>query len=120
VQKPGVSEGFIVGLRFWLFFLVVFALIGYSAFMSILLGAIGALAAGFIQAWNTSKATDPAKPEADASKVVPEGEIDDAPPRKQRSRYKQKKQRKPPQRPQRRSRQRDARPISRFFGRRSS
>jgi hypothetical protein len=116
VQKPGVSEGFSVGLRFWLFFLVVFAFIGYSAFMSIILGAIGGLAAGFIQAWNTSKATDPAKPEADASKVVPEGEVD-APPRKQRSRYKHKKQRKPPQR---RSRQRDTRPISRFFGRRSS
>ena len=47
--KP--SEGFAAGLKLWLLFLIGFKLLGYPISSSILLGAIGGLAGGWVAAW---------------------------------------------------------------------
>ena len=56
-QEPAVpsSDGIDAGLKYWLFFLVGFVFLGYSAPASIFLGAIGALGGGWITAWWGSK-----------------------------------------------------------------
>lgn len=56
-QPPTVasSDGIDAGLKYWLFFLLGFGLLGYPAPMSILLGGIGALGGGWIIAWWRSK-----------------------------------------------------------------
>lgn len=56
-QPPTVasSDGVDTGLKYWLFFMLGFVYLGYPAPMSILLGAIGALAGGWITAWWGSK-----------------------------------------------------------------
>ncbi|QLE54065.1 hypothetical protein [Nostoc sp. TCL26-01] len=56
-QQPTVasSDGIDAGLKYWLFFLLGFALLGYPAPMSILLGGIGALGGGWTIAWWRSK-----------------------------------------------------------------
>ncbi|WP_066379266.1 MULTISPECIES: hypothetical protein [unclassified Anabaena] len=52
-QPPTVpsSDGIDAGLKYWLFFLLGFGLLGYPAPMSILLGAVGAVGGGWIIAW---------------------------------------------------------------------
>ncbi|BAB76487.1 hypothetical protein ACN23B_24025 [Anabaena sp. FACHB-709] len=56
-QAPVVasSDGIDAGLKYWLFFLLGFGLLGYPAPMSILLGGIGAVGGGWIIAWWRSK-----------------------------------------------------------------
>ena len=56
-QAPTVasSDGVDTGLKYWLFFMLGFVYLGYPAPMSILLGALGALAGGWITAWWGSK-----------------------------------------------------------------
>jgi len=56
-QAPVVasSDGIDAGLKYWLFLLLGFSLMGYSAPMSILLGGIGAIGGGWIIAWWRSK-----------------------------------------------------------------
>ncbi|HIK05519.1 MAG TPA: hypothetical protein IGS40_12540 [Trichormus sp. M33_DOE_039] len=56
-QPPTVpsSDGIDAGLKYWLFFLLGFGLLGYPALMSIVLGGIGALGGGWIIAWWRSK-----------------------------------------------------------------
>ncbi|MBE9004269.1 hypothetical protein IQ259_04305 [Fortiea sp. LEGE XX443] len=56
-QAPTVasSDGIDAGLKYWLFFLLGFVWLGYSAPMSILLGGIGAFGGGWIIAWWGSK-----------------------------------------------------------------
>ena len=56
-QPPAVasSDGVDTGLKYWLFFMLGFVYLGYPAPMSILLGALGALAGGWITAWWGSK-----------------------------------------------------------------
>ncbi|MBH8571503.1 hypothetical protein I8752_00355 [Nostocaceae cyanobacterium CENA369] len=56
-QAPTVasSDGVDAALKYWLFFLLGFVSIGYSAPMSILLGGIGAMGGGWIIAWWGSK-----------------------------------------------------------------
>lgn len=56
-QAPVVasSDGIDAGLKYWLFFLIGFGLLGYPAPMSILLGGIGAVGGGWIIAWWRSK-----------------------------------------------------------------
>ncbi|MEH2325116.1 MAG: hypothetical protein V7K32_16460 [Nostoc sp.] len=49
------SDGVDTGLKYWLFFMLGFVYLGYPAPMSVLLGAIGALAGGWITAWWGSK-----------------------------------------------------------------
>ncbi|MBD1821862.1 hypothetical protein H6F51_05040 [Cyanobacteria bacterium FACHB-DQ100] len=50
-----VSKGFAVGLQIWLLFLISFYGLGYPALFSILLGALGGLASGFIVDWWLTK-----------------------------------------------------------------
>ncbi|MEB3178590.1 MAG: hypothetical protein VKL59_06140 [Nostocaceae cyanobacterium] len=51
-QVIGLYEGVSAGLKFWLFFILAFYfLLGYSPYMSILLGGLGGLAGGWIYAW---------------------------------------------------------------------
>lgn len=53
--KPATNAGFTTGVRFWIFFLICFALLGYSPFLSICLGAVGGIAAGVLDAWVKAK-----------------------------------------------------------------
>ena len=51
-RKPaGLSKGLYIGLQTWLLLLVAFLSLGYRIALSIFFGAIGGLAAGFINAW---------------------------------------------------------------------
>lgn len=56
-QAPSVAsnDGIDAGLKYWLFFLLGFVWLGYSAPLSILLGGMGAIGAGWIIAWWGSK-----------------------------------------------------------------
>jgi hypothetical protein len=54
-QSIASSDGIDAGLKYWLFFLLGFSLLGYPAHISILLGAIAALGGGWIVAWWGSK-----------------------------------------------------------------
>ena len=49
------SDGVDAGLKYWLFFLLSFLLLGYEAPISILLGGLAGLSGGFIFAWWGSK-----------------------------------------------------------------
>ncbi|MEM6752349.1 MAG: hypothetical protein AAF630_05190 [Cyanobacteria bacterium P01_C01_bin.38] len=49
------SDGVDAGLKYWLFFLLSFLLLGYQPPISILLGGIAGLSGGFIFAWWGSK-----------------------------------------------------------------
>lgn len=49
------SDGVDAGLKYWLFFLLSFLLLGYDPPISILLGGIAGLSGGFIFAWWGSK-----------------------------------------------------------------
>ena len=49
------SDGVDAGLKYWLFFLLSFLLLGYQPPISILLGGIAGLSSGFIFAWWGSK-----------------------------------------------------------------
>ena len=57
------------GLRLWLFFLLSFYFLGYPVFLSILLGAIGGLAGGYVAGWWKSK--------DDPSDIQPEEIVDE-------------------------------------------
>ena len=51
-RKPaGLSKGLYIGLQIWMLFLIAFLTLGYRISLSVFLGAIGGLAAGFINAW---------------------------------------------------------------------
>ncbi|MEM7726304.1 MAG: hypothetical protein AAF208_08005 [Cyanobacteria bacterium P01_A01_bin.45] len=54
-QSVASSDGIDAGLKFWLFFLVGFTFLGYSADRGVLLGGIGGFAGGWIYAWWGSK-----------------------------------------------------------------
>ncbi len=49
------SDGVDAGLKYWLFFLLSFLLLGYEPPISILLGGLAGLSGGFIFAWWGSK-----------------------------------------------------------------
>jgi hypothetical protein len=49
------SDGVDAGLKYWLFFLLSFLLLGYEPQISILLGGLAGLGGGFIFAWWGSK-----------------------------------------------------------------
>ncbi|HLO84892.1 MAG TPA: hypothetical protein VK203_07755 [Nostocaceae cyanobacterium] len=49
------NDGIDAGLKYWLFFIMGFTLLGYSAPISIFLGAIGAIGGGWVIAWWRSK-----------------------------------------------------------------
>ncbi|MDZ8052149.1 MAG: hypothetical protein RMX68_001430 [Aulosira sp. ZfuVER01] len=54
-QSVASSDGIDAALKYWLLFLIGFSWLGYPAPMSILLGALGALGAGWMIAWWGSK-----------------------------------------------------------------
>lgn len=54
-QSVASSDGIDAALKYWLLFLIGFSWLGYPAQMSILLGALGALGAGWMIAWWGSK-----------------------------------------------------------------
>lgn len=69
--KPGVNAGFAAGVKYWLFFLLAFTIIGYQPFLSICLGALGGIAAGMIEAWLNPKPDEaPAQSEQPAKAMV--------------------------------------------------
>lgn len=51
----GFSDGFPIALRLWLVFLLSLVLFGYSVPFSILVGAVGGMAGGWVVAWWSSK-----------------------------------------------------------------
>ena len=53
------SKGFAAGIQIWLVFLLAFYVLGYQAPLSIMLGAIAGIAAGFILGWWESKPAPP-------------------------------------------------------------
>jgi len=55
-EKPDTKEGIAAGAVYWIFFMLVFRLLGYTNFLSILLGAIAGLATGVMAAWWSPKA----------------------------------------------------------------
>jgi hypothetical protein len=61
------SDGISAGLKYWLFFLVCFLLLNYSVRLSIVLGAFGGLAAGWIVAWWKSKEQPKTQQQLDAA-----------------------------------------------------
>jgi hypothetical protein len=68
-QTPTVasSEGIDAGLKYWLFFMLGFVLLGYQPTTSILLGAIGGVGGGFTVAWwGAKEETRTQLPEVDA------------------------------------------------------
>lgn len=73
-----ISDGISAGLKLWLFFLLCFYWLGYSALLSIILGAIGAFAGGLLVGWWKTK--DDSAPKAREA-VIPETEA--TPPRRQ-------------------------------------
>ncbi|KAM3099497.1 hypothetical protein ACKFKF_14495 [Phormidesmis sp. 146-12] len=107
-RRQPISKGFSVGLQIWLLFLISLFWLGYSAEMSIVLGAIGGMASGLIVDWWLSKEenTETArKPEVDD-----DGLSDQTKARQKRSRYMGLKQR---------SQKRKQSPGWRVFGKKS-
>jgi hypothetical protein len=90
-RRQTISKGFSIGLQIWLLFLISLFWLGYSAEMSILLGAIGGLASGLIVDWWVSKEenTETAK----KLEVEDDGLADQTRARQKRSRYSGLKQR---------------------------
>jgi hypothetical protein len=107
-RRQPISKGFSVGLQIWLLFLISFYWLGYSAEMSIVLGAIGGLASGLIVDWWVSKEenTETAK----KLEVEDDGLADQTKAREKRSRYMGLKQR---------SRKRKNSPGWKLFGKKS-
>jgi hypothetical protein len=58
-KKEPVSLGFAVGLQIWLLFLISLYGLGYPAPFSIVLGAVGGFASGFIIDWWVTKDENP-------------------------------------------------------------
>jgi hypothetical protein len=54
-QPVATSEGIDAGLKYWLFLLLGFTVLGFQPSMSIFLSAIGGLGAGWILAWWKTK-----------------------------------------------------------------
>jgi hypothetical protein len=72
---PGFSEGFPVALRVWLVFLLCLVLLGYSVPFSIVVGAVGGIASGWVVAWWNSKD----EPSTAPSDSEPQDEPEEAP-----------------------------------------
>lgn len=72
------SDGVDAGLKYWLFFLLSFLLLGYQPEISILLGGLAGLGAGFVFAWWGSKEPTVIKvsnqTEEDENEVVSSGQ----------------------------------------------
>lgn len=69
-QKSAVSDGFSAGLKLFLVLLIALVIAGYSVFLSIFMGLLGAFAWGLIVAWDNVKveSSPPPKPAEPESK----------------------------------------------------
>ncbi|MCX5965449.1 MAG: hypothetical protein NT070_20675 [Cyanobacteria bacterium] len=65
------SEGFSAGIQVWLVFLLAFYILRYPAPLSIMLGAIAGVSAGFIVGWWS------AKPNAVVEEIVEENSLEE-------------------------------------------
>ena len=84
--KPDTDAGISAGVKYWLFFMISLFLLRYDPPLSIVLGAIGGLAGGFIHACLKAKADDePVK--ADQVADRPEPATDSSAMRKNPRRY---------------------------------
>ncbi|MBD2742249.1 hypothetical protein [Coleofasciculus sp. FACHB-1120] len=54
-RSLGLSNGFSAGLKYWLFFLIGFVMLGYRVPLSIFLGAVGGFAGAWVVAWSKAK-----------------------------------------------------------------
>lgn len=50
-KLPDANLGLSTGVKYWLVFMLGFAVLGYGPFLSISFGAIGGIASGIIAAW---------------------------------------------------------------------
>ena len=69
------SDGVDAGLKYWLFFLLSFRLLGYTSQTSILFGGLAGLSAGFIFGWWGSK--EPTVAKISNQRQETEGDADD-------------------------------------------
>ncbi len=61
-QNLASSEGIESGLRYWLFFMLAFVVVGYPPNVSIFVGGIGGIAGGWMITWWKSKGETKAEP----------------------------------------------------------
>ena len=90
VRRQPLSKGFSTGLKIWLLFLIGLFGMGYSAPLSIFLGAIGGLASSLIVDWWQSKDE---KTEPDKKELVEDGLAEETKVRRKRSQYSSLRQR---------------------------
>ena len=84
--KPDLNAGLSTGVKCWLFLMIALFSLGYSAPLSIVLGAIGGLAGGFVESCLKAKPDEsPAK--ADKTVDRPQPAIDSSAVRKNPHRY---------------------------------
>ncbi len=61
-QNLASSEGIEAGLKYWLFFMLGFVLVGYPPNISIFIGGIGGIAGGWMMTWWKSKGETKTQP----------------------------------------------------------
>lgn len=70
--KPDLNAGLSTGVKYWLFFMIALFLLRYDSLLSIVLGAIGGLAGGFVEACLKAKPGEgPAKEDQVADRLEP-------------------------------------------------
>ncbi|MGB3655698.1 MAG: hypothetical protein WBA41_31430 [Rivularia sp. (in: cyanobacteria)] len=80
------SDGVDAGLKYWLFFLLSFLLLGYQPPVSILLSGLAGLSGGFVFAWWGSKEPTVTKINQNQRDIEVEDEVSSAPRNLQRTR----------------------------------
>ncbi|ARV58611.1 hypothetical protein BZZ01_08145 [Nostocales cyanobacterium HT-58-2] len=96
-QTVATSEGVDAGLKYWLFFLLAFAFVGYQPPMSIFLGAIGGIGGGWIIAWWQAKEESRTQiPQEGLEETTEEGEIASEKPRRRQIRKTTRRYRRRP------------------------
>lgn len=68
--KSPKEKGISFGVKMWIFFMIMFGFMGYSTAVSILLGVVGGIAAGFIYAWWHITDIPEQTPASDAQKTL--------------------------------------------------
>ncbi len=85
-QKPDAVTGISAGAAYWIFFMLVFWLLGYPRYFSISLGGVAGIASGMIASWwapideierKRKKTASDKTPETAAAVRSPEIEADD-------------------------------------------
>lgn len=68
--KSPKEKGISFGVRMWIFFMVMFGVLGYSTAVSIFFGVVGGVAAGLIYAWWHITDIPEQTPSSDAQKTL--------------------------------------------------